>query len=411
MKGGTRKRGKSWSYYFDAAQMDGKRKKIEKGGFRTKKDAEAALAKALAEYGSSGEVFSPAKIGVADHLDFWMEQYVELNLSNNTIETYRSIIKNHIKPRFGSHYLASVRPAMVQEFINDLKVEGYSKMTIEIILYILSSAMDYAIEPLQYIKDNPCRLVKIGKVHKQARERHIITDEQFLDIMKLFPPGDRFYIPIMIGWNCGTRINECIGLSWDDIDLKEMSVKIDKQAVRRSTGDGGAWLLKEPKNNSSRVVRFGETLTKALKAERKRQRRNEMLYGEYYTVYYIDSYTDEKGATHKRIEKTTKGELGDRERFFPVCLCENGVRMSPNMFANCVKKVKKELDIPFDYHSIRHTHATKLIEAGVNAKAVQSRMGHKKIATTMNTYVHSTDAMAKEAAAIFEKAVNGLPPR
>lgn len=50
MKGGTRKRGKTWSYYFDTAQIGGKRKKIEKGGFRTKKEAETALAKAIAEY-------------------------------------------------------------------------------------------------------------------------------------------------------------------------------------------------------------------------------------------------------------------------------------------------------------------------------------------------------------------------
>lgn len=59
MKGGTRKRGKTWSYYFDTAQVGGKRKKIEKGGFRTKKEAETALAKAIAEYESSGRSFSP----------------------------------------------------------------------------------------------------------------------------------------------------------------------------------------------------------------------------------------------------------------------------------------------------------------------------------------------------------------
>ena len=62
MKGGTRKRGKSWSYYFDTAAIGGKRKKIEKGGFRTKKEAEAALAKALAEYNDSGCVFKPSVI-------------------------------------------------------------------------------------------------------------------------------------------------------------------------------------------------------------------------------------------------------------------------------------------------------------------------------------------------------------
>ena len=57
MKGGTRKRGKTWSYYFDAAPIGGKRNRKEKGGFRTKKDAEAALAKALAEYDASGSIF------------------------------------------------------------------------------------------------------------------------------------------------------------------------------------------------------------------------------------------------------------------------------------------------------------------------------------------------------------------
>ena len=85
--------------------------------------------------------------------------------------------------------------------------------------------------------------------------------------------------------------------------------------------------------------------------------------------------------------------------------------MSPSQFQRCTKTVRESLGIPFDYHSLRHTHATKLVEAGVNAKAVQARMGHKKIATTMNTYIHSTDAMAREAADLFEKAVNGLPPR
>ena len=49
MNGGTRKRGATWSYYFDLGKVDGKPKRKEKGGFRTKKEAEAALAKALHE--------------------------------------------------------------------------------------------------------------------------------------------------------------------------------------------------------------------------------------------------------------------------------------------------------------------------------------------------------------------------
>ena len=50
MTGGTRKRGATWSYYFDLGKIDGKRQKKEKGGFKTKKEAETALAKAINEY-------------------------------------------------------------------------------------------------------------------------------------------------------------------------------------------------------------------------------------------------------------------------------------------------------------------------------------------------------------------------
>ena len=50
MNGGTRKRGTTWSYYFDLGKVDGKRKRKEKGGFRSNKESEAALSNALNEY-------------------------------------------------------------------------------------------------------------------------------------------------------------------------------------------------------------------------------------------------------------------------------------------------------------------------------------------------------------------------
>lgn len=66
MNGGVRKRGSTWSYYFDLGKVDSKRKKKEEGGFRTKKEAEAVLAKALNEYNTAGQVFTPSEITVSD---------------------------------------------------------------------------------------------------------------------------------------------------------------------------------------------------------------------------------------------------------------------------------------------------------------------------------------------------------
>ena len=62
MVGGVRKRGKTWSYYFDLGKVEGKRKKKEKGGFRTKKEAESALAAAINEYNNAGQLLEPTEI-------------------------------------------------------------------------------------------------------------------------------------------------------------------------------------------------------------------------------------------------------------------------------------------------------------------------------------------------------------
>lgn len=69
----ARKRGKFWEYRFESAKIDGKRRQITKGGYKTKKDALNAGNKALSEYNNSGLLFTPSEISVNDYLDEWLE--------------------------------------------------------------------------------------------------------------------------------------------------------------------------------------------------------------------------------------------------------------------------------------------------------------------------------------------------
>lgn len=411
MKGGTRKRGKTWSYYFDAATIDGKRKKKEKGGFRTKKEAETALAQALSEYNHSGLTFEPSSISVSDYLDYWMNEHCRMNYTENTLETYDSLICNHLKPQFGSYYLKSLQSATIQSYINHLKSKGYSKSSIQVIFAILSSALNYAVEPLHYIADNPCRFVRIGNVPKQKRQRIILSNDAFQRIIERFPFGTRYHIPLLIGWNFGLRMNECVALTWDDIDFENQTLSVNRQAVRCHIENKAGWALKEPKYNSKREIKFGESICKILKAEKMRQWENELKYGAYYTIYQLTDYIDEKGTKRNALYGTQKCHCVGQDRFPLICVDENGQLTTRDTFLYCRKVIHAELGIDFDYHSLRHTHATKLIEAGANIKAVQQRLGHKNIATTLDTYVHHTDDMAQEAADIFETAINSvLPP-
>lgn len=61
--------------------------------------------------------------------------------------------------------------------------------------------------------------------------------------------------------------------------------------------------------------------------------------------------------------------------------------------------------IKFDFHSLRHTHATKLLESGANIKDIQKRLGHSKLSTTMDTYSHVTDKMENETVTILESII------
>ena len=111
------------SYYFDTAKINGERNKVEKGGFRTRKEALDARAAAITEYNNTGRQFSPKEISVADYLDYWLENAIKKNIdhgySYRTYCDYESKIRLHLKPAFGIYKLSSFQyaPDKVQEFV------------------------------------------------------------------------------------------------------------------------------------------------------------------------------------------------------------------------------------------------------------------------------------------------------
>ena len=401
----ARKRGSTWSYSFELARVDGKRKRKEKGGFRTKKEALEAGVKAKAEYDNSGQTATLSEISVADYMDYWIANYVKVNCALNTLEAYEGIVKNHIKPKLGTYKLKSISPAILQEFINDLHIQGYSKNMIVNIKSALSGAFEYAADTCKFISDTPATKIKLPKFAKEKKKRSVVSPEQFSQIISRFDVNTNFYLPIMLGYHCGLRIGECFGLTWDCIDFENKTLTVNKSLNYDDANK--KWYYSPPKTKSSnRTILLGTTIFNLLKKERTKQKENRLRYGEFYTTQYVRN-TKINGRQLQYIEEYLNTTICTAQKVEPICVKENGSMLTTGSFRYCTRVVHYELGIPeFDYHSLRHTHATILIENGANVKDVQERLGHTNIEMTMNTYVHNTGIMKKESIDIFERAIN-----
>jgi len=405
MEGHVRKRGDKWYFSFEASNVDGKRKRIERVGGRTKKECEAALRSALQEYNNAGLHFEPNEISVSDYMDYWFKNYVLLNCKYNTQTGYEMIITNHIKPALGIYKLRSLTPAVLQEFVNAKYLTGISKNHLVNVLTVLNGSVKYAVHPCQFIKDNPMQYVKFPKYeHSKIETDHkIISNDNFNRIIERFPFGSTFYIPLMIGFYTGCRIGEVTSLTWEDIDFEKCTLSVNKSLYKREKN----WYFGSTKTKSSvRTILIGKSLIDILKKHKKWQLEKRMEYGHHF----IQQYEVEEVVGKDKLRRIHSLELsidsGVMQPIGMICTKENGEIMTSESFKYAARVIHFELGFQFNFHSLRHTHATTLIENGANIKDVQTRLGHSKIETTLGTYTHATEKMAERSVDIFEKAVN-----
>ncbi len=380
------KRGNTWQYRFEGAKIGGKRKRFTKGGFATKKEALEAGNKALTEYNNSGLTFIPSEMSFSDFLDFWVEEYCKVNLKDTTTEGYEKRIRNHIKPTLGTYKLCSLNTAVLQTLINDKFNAGYGKNSLTALKTILSSCLSFAVEPLGFLRTNPMKSVKIPSPRAKPvtptrkKEREAVSPEAWKAIITRFPFGHSCHIPLLLAYRCGLRLGEAFALDWQkDIVLENKTLSVNSQIQWID----GFWEFTNPKYDSFRTILLDDYMVSTLKQAKELQDRAKIFYDEFYVHLYMN---EKKQLVTERSEGCIEVHM--------INVRDDGSYIQPRVMQHCARVVHYELGyMKYDYHSLRHTHATRLIENGAPIKDVQHRLGHKSVQVTLDIYSHVTKKM------------------
>ncbi|NMH69676.1 site-specific integrase [Bacillus sp. RO3] len=371
MKGYIRKRGNKWSYTVDIGRdpSTGKRKQKTKGGFSTKKEAQAALSQFQHEL-NTGTWIEPSSILMKDFSLDWFES-IKHNLRETTAEQYQSKLKNNIVPFLGELKVQEVRVTHAHSFSVHL-LDKYLPSTASKIYAIVKMIMDYAVD-LEIVNKNPFKNVKLIKDKKSKFETWSFDElQKFLNFVRKH--DEWYYSVFSFAAYTGMRKGEVLGLKKSVIDFDKQTVRVTNSVSETKKGVQ-VGDLKTP--SSRRVVSLDEFTINIIKHMINKNNVMKMKLGpEYEDNDLIFCYPDGKAFRPSGINRPMKAFI---ER-------------------SGVPKIR--------FHDLRHTHATLLLELGVNPKVVADRLGHSSVKETLDTYSHVSLSMQGNVAELFSKKVN-----
>lgn len=368
--GSVRKEGAKWYYIIELGRdSKGKRKQKKKRGFKTKKEAQAALTKALHEL-NTGTYIEPSTQRLGDFLNEWLE-IKKTSVAQSSYSTYQNNLKTHILPELGNIPLSNLKPLHIQKFYTKLLNEKkLNHNTVRKIHTMLVNALELAVK-FDLIIKNVAKLVNPPKETK-AEMKVWDVDEvlTFLEVAK----ESHLYMVYLIAINTGMRQGEILGLSWDGVNLDEGII-----SVKQTLSNDGKTLKQATKTAAGmRTIAIPDELVTALKRHKLEQKKHRLQLGQLYTDLNLVNTT----------EFSTQINPSNLRRNFNIFIQKAGL-----------KRIR--------FHDLRHTHATLLLKQGVHPKIVSERLGHADTRMTLDRYSHLLPNMQKETAQKFGEMLFG----
>lgn len=293
----------------------------------------------------------------------WFEEYAKLNLRHTSYERMRQLTQR-VYPAIGHLRLDKITGRHVQQFINDLALNGKSMKTGRPLsrktaihhLSFISDVFSYAVK-MDMLSENPCRKVTVPKGEKKEKEIYTLEEiEVLFRLLETAPLKYRTFFTLAI--YSGFRRGELLGLEWKDIDWEHNVISVRRTS--NYTADKGIYTDTTKTKKSQRSLKFPPMVMDLLKEYKSEQDEEKIKLGSKWIDY---------------------------DRLF---VKYDGQPMNNNTPYCWFTEFCKENNFRFcDIHSMRHFYASALINEGVDAAAVSGALGHSVISTTTSIYCHA----------------------
>ena len=315
------------------------------------------------------------RMTLGEWLDKWLDEYMIFTIRESTLDSYRAMVKNQVKPFIGGKQIASLTTADMQKFYNKIKKEGrvrehpihgktLADSMVRGVHMMLHEALDVAVRERLLVK-NPTNGTTVPKCNYP--EKQILGDDQLETFLKAIKGHeywcDFFYVEVMTG----LRRGEICGLKWQDINFEENKLQV-KRSVSVKKGGG---------------VSIGETKT-------------------------------ETGVRSILMPPSVADVLQNRKQtaitewVFPNFMHPEQP-ISPATAYRKLKIILKHAGLPLiRFHDLRHTFATHATHGGVDPKTLAGILGHTNASFTLDTYTHVTNDMQKAASNIVGNIMQNI---
>ena len=389
----------NWEYRFvmvvDGKKVTSRKRKDEQGNPLTTKRAAIKARQAAMKKAQLGITHTAptAKKTVAEVY----REYCEKGRSGKAYTTIRkqdSLWDNHLCARFGNRYIDEISVAEIVDYLTELYyTDGLAFKYVESFLkmFYLIFGQAYSRNYLDVDTYSKLCLNKGTKIHmpkmKTSEEDDIaIFTREELTRMDEYFSGSNGETAYLLGKYCGLRINECYGIRWENINLEEGTILIDRQMQYQ---DGLIKLVSLKTRNAKRTVMMNDRLK-----------------------VYFQKLSEDRAATAEimlAVRQQNQTFISDLDGQMLSSLelvnsLPNGKIQTVNSMKYHSKTIKQKLGIEFKFHYLRHTFGTHMAELNTPPHLLCNQMGHGNIRVTQKYYI----AVSQTGLDILKKNLNQI---